>query len=273
MKHSISSVLVVLWLSLSLSWAPGAVAEPDVSNQAARLGEALAQYATALEEPDRDVRLALFARAEDGFDAVIQAGAKNAALYTNLGHAALQAEHIGRAVLAYHRALGFDPDAAAAQQNLVHIRGLFPSWVPRPKSVDEARPLLFYRQFSSTDRASLAALCFALAAASLAISVRRQEGAWRGIAILGGVAWALVVASIVFDSTEDRTRLAVLTADEVLARSADSRLAALAYPDPLPGGVEVEILEERAEWARIRLYNGRDVWVSRSTVTRVAGDS
>lgn len=87
---------------------------------------------------------------------------------------------------------------------------------------------------------------------------------------MGGVAWALILASIVFDSAESKTELAVITADEALARSADSRLAALAFPDPLPGGVEVEELEERAEWTRVRLHNGRDVWLRGSDVTRVA---
>ncbi len=86
---------------------------------------------------------------------------------------------------------------------------------------------------------------------------------------MAGVAWILIVASIVFDSTEGNRQLAVMTADEAVARSADSRLAALAYPDPLPAGVEVEILEERAEWSRVRLSNGRDVWVRGSDVTRV----
>ena len=86
---------------------------------------------------------------------------------------------------------------------------------------------------------------------------------------MSGVAWALIMASIVFDSAEGNTELAVITADESLARSADSRLAALAYPDPRPGGVEVDVLEERAEWTRVRLPNGRDVWVRGSNVTRV----
>ena len=246
-----------------------AAAEPEAPNQRERLDAALAEYATALEEPDRDVRLAIFARAENGFGAVIRGGAANAGLYTNLGHAALQAEHIGQAVLAYRRAIVLDPNAATAHQNLVHLRALLPTWVPRPTSSKDREPLLFYRQLSAANRSTLAAACFLLATASLAISIRRREGAWRGVAILGGVAWALIVASIVFDPTEDNARLAVVTTDEVLARSADSRLAALAYPDPLPGGVEVEILEERGEWARIRLFNGRDVWVRRSNVTRV----
>ena len=271
MKRSICSVLWIdsVLVLLSFVLVLPAVAEPDTSDPGERLEIALAQYAAALEEPDRDVRLAVFAQAEIGFAGVIESGAKNAALYTNLGNAALQAEHIGQAVLAYHRALRLDPDTQAARQNLVYIRSLLPSWVPRPSSSSEMQPLFFYRRISPANRSYLAAACFALAAGSLAISVRRREGAWRGVALMGGVAWALIVASLVFDSTEGNFELAVMTADESLARSADSRLAALAYPDPLPGGVEVEELERRAEWTRVRLHSGRDVWVRGSNVTRV----
>jgi len=265
MKVSLPGVVAMVLVALAQS----AMAELEVPDQAVRLKHALAQYAEALEEPDRDRRLAIFAQAEYGFGAVIGSGVENAALYTNLGNAALQAEHIGQAVLAYRRALRLDPDAKSAQQNLVHIRSSLPGWVPRPASSDEMQPLLFYRRLSVADRSAVAAACFALAAASLAISVRRREGAWRGTALMGAVAWVLIVATIVFDSAEGNARLAVMTADEALARSADSRLAALAYPDPLPGGVEVELLEERAEWARVRLHNGRDVWVRGSNVTRV----
>jgi tetratricopeptide (TPR) repeat protein len=265
MKRSVHSIVVLMSFALVQS----ALAESDFSDQRERLEQALMQYAQALEEPDRDERLAVFARAEYGFAAVIESGAESPALYTNYGNAALQAEHIGQAVLAYHRALRLDPDAEAARQNLVHIRTLLPSWVPRPTASVELQPLYFYRRLSPANRSYLAAACFALAAASLAISVRRREGAWRGAALMSGVAWALIVASIVFDSAEGNTGLAVITADEALARSADSRLAALAYPDPLPGGVEVEHIEERAEWTRVRLYNGRDVWVRGSKVTRV----
>lgn len=265
MNRSLFLIVVLMWLAL----ASPVGAESSISDQTERLDRALSQYAQALEESDRDRRLAVFARAEYGFAAVIESGVENSALYTNLGNAALQAEHIGQAVLAYQRALRLNPDTRAASQNLAHVRTLLPSWVPRPTYSAEVTPLFFYRRISTANRSYMAAACFALAAASLMISVGRREGAWRGVAFLGGVAWLLIVASIVFDSTEANIRLAVVTADETFARSADSRLAALAYPDPLPGGVEVEVLEGRAEWTRVRLYNGRDVWLRGSDVTPV----
>ena len=44
----------------------------------------------------------------------------------------------------------------------------------------------------------------------------------------------------------------------------------LAFPDPLPGGTEVTLIELRSPWARVRLANGRDAWVNESSVTLVA---
>ena len=237
----------------------------------ARLNRALEDYAHALTESRRDARLAGFAQAEQGFASLAADGVETAALWTNLGNAALQAQHPGQAVLAYHRALRLEPDATAARQNLIHVRSRLPSWVPRPDSSEGTQALLFYRQIGAGMRSQVAAICFAAMAVCVALAVRRREGAWRGMAILMGLAWAISVASLVYDNVSGEDNLAVLVADEVLARSADSSLAPLALPDALPAGVEVDLLEARAEWTRVRLANGRDVWVRSSTVERVGG--
>ena len=119
--------------------------------------------------------------------------------------------------------------------------------------------LLFYRRVSPALRSYLAAGCFVASAISLAIHVRRRDGAWRGVAVIGGLAWVILLASVVFDSGLSQVGAAVIMNDDTIARSADSRLAAQALPEGLPAGTEVEVLENRAEWARIRLHNGRDV--------------
>ena len=61
----------------------------------------------------------------------------------------------------------------------------------------------------------------------------------------------------------------MIVVDETPARSADSSLAPLAFPEPLPAGTEVHVAEARSPWARVRLANGRDAWVQESSVTRV----
>jgi hypothetical protein len=54
-----------------------------------------------------------------------------------------------------------------------------------------------------------------------------------------------------------------------VARAADSALAPSTLPAPLPGGVEVRILERRSPWIRIRLANGRAAWVAESALMPV----
>lgn len=235
----------------------------------AQLERALADYATALAETDRDERLAGFSRAEQGFAAVVREGIATPSLFTNLGNAAFQAAHPGRAVLAYRRALVLDPNAAVPRQNLAHFRSLLPSWVPTPSDAANAQSLLFYRAIPSSVRSGLAALAFVLGAGAFALAIRRKEGAWRGLGYFAWVVWALLLLSVVLDGREDRRDFAVISVAETPARSADSALAPLSLPDPLPAGVEVERLEMRAEWSRVRLANGRDVWVRNSAVTSI----
>jgi len=270
---SASSAARVLALGLALAAhaagpTPAHAAETDA---AARLDRALADYAAAQAETDRDARLAGFQRAEGGFASLIADGAESPGLYSNLGNAALQSGHVGQAVLAYHRALRLDPAAATARQNLAHVRSQLPAWVPRPSGGDSSDALHVYRRVPAATRSLAAAGCFAVAALCLVVSGRRREGAWRGLAILAGVAWLSLLASVVLDERGERSRVAVITADETPARSADSALAPLAFPDPLPDGVEVERLELRGDFARVRLANGRDVWVRSSSVTPVEG--
>ena len=62
--------------------------------------DAVEAYTRAFETPDPQARLAAFRSAERLFEQVIAGGASNADVYTGLGNAALQGEHLGKAVLA-----------------------------------------------------------------------------------------------------------------------------------------------------------------------------
>ena len=104
----------------------------------------------------------------------------------------------------------------------------------------------------------------------VALSIRFEQGVLRGAGALALVVWALLAGSIALDRSNEAAHAAVLTADEAVARSADPGLAPLAFPEPLPGGTEVTWAEHRSPWVRVRLANGRDAWVSESSVTRVS---
>ena len=53
-------------------------------------------------------------------------------------------------------------------------------------------------------------------------------------------------------------------------RVADSINAPRRFTDALPGGTEIRILENRGGWFQIELHNGRNAWVTASSVARIA---
>ena len=266
-----ASCALALGLLLLAAFGSGAHAQEIAGiDVRSRLARALADYEQAEREADRDARIAGFRRAEQGFAALLADGIESPALQTNLGSAALQAGDLGQAVLAYRRALRLDPAAVTARQNLAHVRSLLPAWVPQPSGSEGADALLVYRRIPESTRSLLAAGSFAVSALFLVLSARRTEGPWRGLAILFGIAWLVLLATVVLDGSGEEGVAVVLTAVEEPARSSDSTLARLAFPDPLPQGVEALRLEVRGDFARIRFANGRDVWVRSGSLTPVA---
>jgi tetratricopeptide (TPR) repeat protein len=263
-------VRVAGWLVTTAMIAGAAIAvaqQPDVD----QLEEAIASYRVALDTSERDSRLEGFRNAERLFSRIAAGGASNPELYTNLGNAALQAEHLGVAVLAYRRALAIDPDHPRAVQNLEYVRTLLPEWVPKPESGGLLDSFFFWHKtLASSDRSLGAAIAFAVAALLLAASIAFGQSALRTAAILPALAWSVLIASVAMDVGGAKLDEAVVITDETVARAADSALAPSTLPAPLPGGVEVRILERRSPWIRIRLANGRDAWVAESALMTVA---
>jgi tetratricopeptide (TPR) repeat protein len=259
---------LLIFVAALLVWlAPAVAAIPEPS----LLDDAIASYRTALDTVERDPRLEAFRRAERLFSRAAEDAPRNPDLFTNIGNSALQAEHLGAAVLAYRRALAIDPGHSRAAQNLEHARSLLPDWVPKPAQAGLLDSFFFWhRTLARSDRALGAALAFACAALLVAGAIRFRQPALRNAAILPALAWMVLVGSVAVDSGSRADEAAVITADEVVARAADSALAPSTLPAPLPGGVEVQLLERRSPWLRARLANGRDAWIPESAVTLVA---
>lgn len=254
-------------LAALLSFGAGTSMADDAP--ASTLEQALTAYRAAQETAVAAERPAAFARAERLFTAATEQGPASADLWTNLGTAALQAEHLGTSVLAYRRALHLDPDHRRAQQNLAHARTLLPAWVPRPESGGFLDSFFAWQgRLSASERGGAAALCFLAAAALFAASIATGSGALRLFGVGPLLAWCLLVASG-FTHRGDADA-AVLIADDTVARAADSRNAPARFAEPLPAGTEVTVGETRGDWARIVLADGRDAWVSAGSLATVA---
>ena len=240
----------------------------------ATLDQAIDAYTQAQAATARGERLAGFRQAQRLFKHAVAQGARSAVLHTNLGNAALQAEQMGPAILAYRRALMLAPNQARAHQNLRHARTLLPAWVPKPEPEGALESFfIWHHLLNPAEQAAIAALSFLLAALLLAAAIRRRSPLTRNLALLPLLAWLSLLLSAAIQARAGGTNQAVLTADETIARAADSPNASMRFAQPLPAGTEVEIREARAHWVHIVLANGRDAWVTRGAMEAVEVDS
>lgn len=271
-----------LELGLSLFCAlvsPGAQQTVCAAGPAETLASAVAEYQAGMNETDRSKRIEHFHRAELHFRRLTEgtdgnsSGIRNPELFVNQGNAALQAQRIGPAILAYRRALLIDPDHARAQPNLVQVRGLLPEWVR--KSDDEQLFSTFFgwlTKLSLDQRLFYAGLCFFSVMALISSSIRWRSAILRNVALIPAIAWLVMFGSAVFSMLNVTSDEAIVTVPEVVARGADSANAPARFREPLPSGTEVQILEDRSDWLQVKLPNGRDAWLPSSSVTRIALD-
>ncbi|HEY2775852.1 MAG TPA: SH3 domain-containing protein [Candidatus Binatia bacterium] len=262
---------IALVLGIALLVAAGNVRAADSNAASSTLEQALAAYAAAQDTASAADRPAAFARAERLFAAAAQQGGAGADLWTDLGTSALQAEHLGTAILAYRRALAIDPDDHHAQQDLLHTRTLLPAWVPKPETGGFLDSILAWQHsMSAAERRGAAALAFAVAAVMLGAALATASSALRILAVFPFLVWGLLIGSVAFVRQE---RAAVLTAPDTVARAADSRNAPARFAEPLPAGTEVTVAETRGAWARVILADGRDAWVASSATEPVEPES
>jgi len=234
------------------------------------LEPAIAAYTRGMESTQRDERLRLFSDSERFFTAACRGGVGSADCWTNLGNAALQAEHLGSSILAFRRALVLDPGNARARQNLTHARSLLPDWIPLPETRGVLDTFFSWQGgVSRSARAEWAAGCFALTAVLLALALVRGLTAPRYLAGVSALIWLALVASLQLDNGTLGISEGVIVVADTPGRAADSINAPLRFGENLPDGAEIRILEDRGGWLHIELYNGRDAWIAESAVARV----
>jgi len=258
--------LVMLLAVIALPTCAHGQQRPDTT-----IADAVEAYQIAMGAKQTDERIEQFSRAQRLFAQVIEdSDIRNAELYMNLGNSALQAQQLGPAILAYRRALTLEPGYAQAAKNLAHARTLLPNWVPSPESDTLIDTFLFWtRMFSISTQALTASLFFALASVLFATAIRWKLAWSRNLAIVPLVIWVTMTVSILVQSSSTGATEMVVVADEAVGYSADSTGSPPRFAEPLPGGVEVQLIEDRNGWAHVRLADGRDAWLRRASLRPV----
>ena len=152
-----------------------------------------------------------------------------------------------------------------------HARNLLPAWVPRPEQQGALESFFFWCSIlSPAEQAGVAALSFLLAALLLAVAIRWRSTFARLLAVMPLLVWLGLLVSVAIEVRGKHSGQAVLTADETVARAADSANAQIRFGEPLPGGTEVDIRESRDHWVHVVLANGRGAWVPRGALEAVS---
>jgi hypothetical protein len=208
----------------------------------------------------------LFSRAEQLFRQILEGDGnhppvRNPHLYVCLGNAALQAERLGPAIVAYRRALAMAPQHAQARQNLAHVRSLLPAWVRYNEDNGLIDSLFFWRSLLPVAQLrALGAICFLLAAGLIAWGIFRKQSLWRNLAVGPLIAWGVILGSLFLDPDKAVLFNAVVV-QESLVYAADSTNSQHRLSKPLPSGAELKLLQRRDRWAELELPDGRTGWV------------
>lgn len=266
-----SATAIALTLSIIVCGTTASSIAHAQTAGAVTLDAARAAYQQALSVRDRDARTAAFARAELLFRQLVEQSPDSPELITDWGNAALGAQDIGRATLAYRRATALHPRQTRAKRNLSWVRERQPDWLPKPDADTTSDSLFFWHHsLSLTERHLIAALAFA-ATILLIVPWGRRRRLLRRLALLPAAIWIGMIASVLLDSPplDD----AVVVQDDVAVLSADSLGAPPALPKPLPAGAEITVIESRERWSHIALSNGIKGWVQTSAIAHVVPES
>ena len=254
----------ILLFGLLLAGSAAGVSPVRAADDGSSLVKAREIYRAALEEPDRIRRTRLFAEAEQRFAQLASSHDASPDLLTDWGNAALGAQEIGRATLAYRRALHLDPDHHRARKNLAWLRDRAPAWVPRPPERGAIDSLFFWHHtLSVSQRFLLGAAAFAAGLLLLAPWSDRRAKLLRRLAVPALVIWFATTLSAFL--APDPSRNGVVLSDGTVLRSADSLGASPALANPLPAGTELRVLENRGNWIRIALADGTRGWIHSGT--------
>ncbi|MEM1185392.1 MAG: tetratricopeptide repeat protein [Planctomycetota bacterium] len=225
------------------------------------LAEAEALYAEALEisVADRAEGREAFARVAAAYQALVDAGVKNASIQRNLGNAYMASGELGEAIVAYRRAERDDPYDSRVAAALAEARERVRSIVEPGLQTRTEQALLWWR--GVIPRAWMAWAGLAGWAAACLVLLLKKPGAKWGVAV--GVVFAMVgLGSLFAESALEGREAVVVVQDGVTARlGPDDAVYDEAFTEPVREGVEGVVIERRGEWARIRLRSGQQAWL------------
>ena len=215
------------------------------------------------------------------YEQLVKSGVRHEDLFYDLGNAyfrsaeAGQPNRLGRAILAYERALAMAPGFDDARYNLEVARDVVGQRYGQDKVKDAAADPLWVRTATYLPLATLSWIFFVLDVVFFAVLIALRflpTGFLRtGLLVMETFAGIGVVAIGVLLGAQvyflESVHMGVVTADEIVMREGPD--ASRREGPKLHAGHRAEILREDHGWARLRLANKVEGWVPAETVEEI----
>ena len=264
-----SVLFVVLAFGLCGVQACAAMDSQEVSLEFAKANEAFRQANDlAGTGGSDDEAKKLYVRAAMHYERIVDAGGiRNAKLYYNLGNAYLLKGDLGRSIVNYRRAEKLDSADADIQKNLAFARSRRIDKVQVQTQRKVMRTLFFWHyDFSLGARFLTGCIAFGglFVFLTLLVWAGRSEvrSGLRAGAVISFVIAVCFLASVGVESVyEAKQPCGVIIAESVVARQGDGTNYLPSFKEPLHGGTEFELIEQRMGWMEIQLSDGSQGWV------------
>lgn len=264
------------WVSLCVTaawigWAPMAHAA-DESARGALAQDAGMTFDQAIEQVHRNPDRAreLFRQAADRYEALANDGVQNPNLEFNLGNTYYRLHDLGRAILHYRRGLRLQPSHTRLRANLAYAREhVQPSLAP-PAGNQLLRSILFLHYDTSTTARWWACVAAGVIGwGCLLARLRWQRPVLLTAGAIGAVVGFTLGLSVLWDLQHARARPPAVVVAEGTLRLGRGEGYEPALSQPLGPGVELRILEQRADWVHVELQDGKTGWLRADAVLRI----
>jgi tetratricopeptide (TPR) repeat protein len=206
----------------------------------------------------------LYAKALLRFNRLVEEGGiQNGKLFYNIGNINFLLQDTGRAILNYRRAEQFIPNDPNLVKNLAYARNMRQDKLEIKDQRKIQQTLLFFHyDFGTRTRLVFFGISYVLfwIFAGLKIFSRRPYTSW----VLGiSLCFTLLFGASLYIERLQSTRSleGVILDSEVIARQGDADSYQPSFEDPLHGGTEFVLLEDRGAWWQIELPDGRSCWI------------
>ena len=258
------TVLFIVILSLAgVTFAGESLGEGEKKELYSQ-GQQFFHQATEFSASNPGAAKDLYAKALLRFNRLVEEGGiQNGKLFYNIGNINFLLQDSGRAILNYRRAEQFIPNDPNLVKNLAYARNMRQDKLEIKDQRKIQQTLLFFHyDFGTRTRLVLFGISYVLfwIFAGLKIFSRRPYTSW--VLSISLCFTLLFGTSLYIEGLQSTSSLeGVILNPEVIARQGDADSYQPSFEDPLHGGTEFMLLEDRGAWWQIELSDGRSCWI------------